>query len=105
MDIYEKIQEIYKENEILKDFSNLHHEEGVHCGKWEDDSAIEESCEDYLTEMIKLADKYDIKYDKNLNSYKEDEDELEYYTKDKMGFELKERVEYKLLTLLNGMMR
>lgn len=126
---YDKIEEIYKQwcNEILeetkrlktiidnleqktidkkrvlRDLCDLHYANGLHTGRWEDELAREESCEEYLATMITLAEKYHLNYDKNLENYIEDEDNPEYCTMDTMGFELQQIVEkYLLDIILNG---
>ena len=95
---YEQKQAMY--NEILRDLCDLHYANGLHTGKWEDELAIEESCEEYLATMVALAEKYHLSYDKNLENYIDDEDDPEYMAMDAMGFELQEIVEKHLLEIL-----
>ena len=95
---YNKKEAMY--NETLRDLCDLHYENGLHTGRWEDEYGREESCEEYLTTMVALAEKYHLSYDKNLENYVEDEDNPEYYAMDTMGFELQEIVEKHLLEIL-----
>lgn len=98
MNNYEFIRDTYKENELLNDLRYINYVEGLHCGRWEDDSAMDESADEYLKEMIKMADKYGIEYVKDLDYYVEDpEYEPECYTRDRMGSELREMIECELL--------
>lgn len=95
---YNKKEAMY--NETLRDLCDLHYANGLHTGRWEDELAREDSCEEYLATMVSLADKYHLEYDKNLSNYIEDEDNPEYHAMDNMGFELQELVEKHLLEIL-----
>ena len=95
---YDKKEAVY--DEILRDLCDLHYANGLHTGKWEDELAREESCEEYLETMVSLAEKYHLIYDKNLENYIEDEDDPEYNAMDTMGLELQEIVEKHLLEIL-----
>lgn len=96
---YEEKEAMY--NETLRDLCDLHFAEGLHTGRWEDDSAMDDSAEEYLATMIALAEKYNIEYDKDLSNYIEDNEyEAECYTMDRMGFEVKELIEKHLLEIL-----
>lgn len=95
---YDKKEAMY--DEILRDLCYLHYANGLHTGKWEDELAREESCEEYLETMVSLAEEYHLNYDKNLENYIEDKDDPEYKVMDTMGFELQEIVEKHLLEIL-----
>lgn len=95
---YDKKEAMY--DEILRDLCDLHYANGLHTGKWEDELAREESCEEYLETMVSLAEKYHLSYDKDLENYIDDEDDPEYMAMDTMGFELQEIVERHLLEIL-----
>lgn len=95
---YDEKEAMY--NEVLRDLCDLHYANGLHTGRWEDESAREDSCEEYLATMVSLAEKYHLSYDKNLENYIEDEDNPEYCAMDTMGFELQEIVEKHLLEVL-----
>ena len=101
---FQIINKMYKESSYLPDLVHLKFEEGLHCGRWEDEGAMDESAEHYLHEMKELADKYNIEYIDDLNHYIQDEEyEAECYTMDYMAEELKEKVELELLKrIING---
>ena len=95
---------MYDKKRVLKDLCDLHYANGLHSGRWEDEGRMDSSAEEYLATMIMFAEEYNIEYDKDLSHYIEDEEyEAECYTMDRMGFEIQEMVEKKLLDiLLNG---
>lgn len=100
---YDEMIKKYNENEVLKDLCDLHFANGLHTGKWEDESAMDESAEEYLATMVALAEKYNIKYDKVLSNYVKDKEyEAECYTMDYMGSDIQELVEKHLLELLTN---
>lgn len=95
---YEFIRDTYKENDLLNDLRHINYVEGLHHGRWEDESAMDESADEYLKEMKRVADKYCIEYINDLDAYIEDlEYESECYTKDRMASELRELIECELL--------
>lgn len=95
---FEMIRDMYKKDQYLADLVHLKFEEGLHCGRWEDEAYMDETAENYLHEMKKLADKYNIEYIDDLSHYIQDEEyEAECYTMDYMAEELKEKVELELL--------
>lgn len=101
---FEIIRDMYKKDQYLADLVHLKFEQGLHCGRWEDERAMDETAENYLYEMKKLADKYNIEYIDDLSHYVQDEEyEAECYTMDCMAAELREKVELELLKrIING---
>ena len=74
---FEMIRDMYKKDQYLADLVHLKFEEGLHCGRWEDEAYMDETAENYLHEMKKLADKYNIEYiSDNLNIMHNPEENL-----------------------------
>lgn len=86
--------------ELIDDLKELELIQGTHNGRWKDEYAQEDSSKEYLREMKKFADKYEVSYAPILKDnfdadYWEDED-FDIYTymaMDELGFDLKCQVE------------
>ena len=86
--------------ELINDLKELELIQGTHNGRWRDELDQEDSARDYLEEMKKFADKYNVQYKNELkdnfdSDYWEDEDYdiYEYMAMDELGFDLKCQIE------------
>lgn len=86
--------------EALKLFEEVQTKQGEHNGRWEDEYSQEYSSEIYLAEMISYAEFLEIEFDKDPESYREDEDDHDYMVWDQMGFEIKTLIDKKLRDII-----
>ncbi len=86
---------INKKN-VLKDLMEIEYIQGYHSGRWTNEQDQNASSIYYLENIIRIADKYKLKYDKNINNYK-DED---YIVEDYMGHIIKSKLENYLIQIL-----
>lgn len=88
---------------VCNDLFELGRLQGVHTGRWENEYDRENSCEDFLSEMTFIAENCGIKYDEELENYREDDDERTYQLQDRMGYVICEKIkEYFINQLLEG---
>ena len=85
----------------LKDICDLNYAFGLFSGRWEEEAKMDMASEEYLATMTLFAEEYNIKYDKNLSHYIEDEEyEAECYTMMYMADSIYEKTKEKLLEIL-----
>lgn len=90
--------------QLLKDLCDIHYEQGIHSGLWEDELNHESSANNYLEKMKMFADEYNIEYyddvKDNFNPETWEEefgDDMICYAEDELGFDLKVAVCTKIL--------
>lgn len=89
-------------SELLRDLYELGKIQGEHNGRWRDEYDREESSSEYLRKVQQMADKYNIKYNDNLDDYTMyDEEEIDY-TDDYLGFELLQEIKVYLMKNIKG---
>ena len=77
---------------VCNDLFELGRLQGVHTGRWENEYDREDSCEDYLSEMISIAKNCEIEYDEELENYRESDNEKTYEIQDHMAYEISEKI-------------
>lgn len=77
---------------LIWDLINLVHLQGVYVGQWMDEYNREEVCDAFLGNMMDFAKDYGIKFDEDLEQYRE--------TKDDKLYELQDRLAYALYVLI-----
>ena len=91
----------YDVKKVLYDFGQMQYESGLASGRWEaNEYTHDETSDIYLSAMQGYAKDYQIDYDNNLESYKEEDDEDECMTKDNMAFHIQYLVEKKMIDII-----
>lgn len=75
---------------LIWDLINLVHLQGIYVAQWMDEYSREEICEAFLNNMIDFAKDYNIKYNSDLEQYRESKEDEKYELQDRLAYDLYE---------------
>ena len=75
-------------DDLLNDLVHIVHAHGIYVGKWEDEYNRESSVESFLNLMKDYADEYNLRYDKDLEHYREFEEDGKVELYDRLSYEI-----------------
>jgi len=74
--------------------------QGEHNINWADEYNLLEHSRNYYDKIKAIADEYDVEFDYQLEDYREDSDDDEYFLWDRMGFHLNEITQEHILNMI-----
>lgn len=87
------------DEEYLNDLYQLGLVQGEHNINWTDEYNLLKHSKNYYNRIKTIADKYGIKCNTQLEDYREDEDDEEYFLWDRRAFDLHEMTKEHILNL------